>query len=265
MPSTSTTHLVVIPSYNTGARVVDTARAAAEIWDPVWVVIDGSTDRSEEMLNELARELENLRILSIPQNSGKGSAVLLGAQKAAGLGFTHVLAMDADGQHPANQIKRFIELSIANPGALILGKPQFEDNAPRIRVHGRKLCNFWVNLETLWSGIHDSLFGLRIYPIADLRAVMEGKRFSRRFDFDPEVAVRMCWRGLPTINIPCPVRYFSAEEGGISQFRYLRDNKLLVLMHCRLLAGFLLRLPLLALRRIGILRKRDKGQSPDNS
>ena len=120
-------------------------------------------------------------------------------------------------------------------------------------------------METLWSGINDSLFGLRIYPIADLRAIMEGKGFARRFDFDPEVAVRMCWRGMPTINIPCPVRYFSAEEGGVSQFRYLRDNKLLILMHCRLLAGFLLRFPLLALRRFGILKTRRKEQLPDNT
>ena len=265
MPLPSKTHLVVIPSYNTGPGVVDTVRAAAEIWDPVWVVIDGSTDESEEMLSRLAKETKNVRILSIPENSGKGSAVLLGAQEAAKLGFSHLLAMDADGQHPANQIRPFMESSIANPGALILGKPQFDDSAPPIRVHGRKLCNFWVNLETLWSGINDSLFGLRIYPIAELRAIMEGKGYARRFDFDPEVAVRMCWRGIPTINIPCPVRYFSAEEGGVSQFRYLRDNKLLILMHCRLLAGFLLRFPLLALRRFGILKTRRKGQLPDNT
>ena len=123
MPLPSKTHLVVIPSYNTGPGVVDTVRAAAEIWDPVWVVIDGSTDESEEMLSRLAKETKNVRILSIPENSGKGSAVLLGAQEAAKLGFSHLLAMDADGQHPANQIRPFMESSIANPGALILANP----------------------------------------------------------------------------------------------------------------------------------------------
>ena len=265
MPLSSKTHLVIIPSYNTGARVVDTARAAANIWDPVWVIIDGSTDQSGEMLMQLANQLNNLRVLSISRNSGKGNAVLFGAQKAEKLGFTHILAMDADGQHPATEIKRFMHSSIENPDALILGVPQFDDDAPAIRVHGRKLCNFWVNLETLWGGIRDSLFGLRIYPIADLRAVMEGHRFARRFDFDPEVAVRMCWRGLPTINLPCPVRYFSEEEGGVSQFRYLRDNTLLVLMHARLLTGFLIRLPLLILMRLNLIRKHNRSQSPINS
>lgn len=264
MPPSSKTHLVIIPSYNTGARVVDTARAAAKVWDPVWVVIDGSTDESGKMLVQLAAQLKNLRILSISQNSGKGNAVLFGAQRAEKLGFTHILAMDADGQHPATEIKRFMRSSIENPGALILGVPQFDGDAPMVRVHGRKLCNFWVNLETLWGGIQDSLFGLRIYPIADLRAVMEGHPFARRFDFDPEVAVRLCWRRLPTINLPCPVRYFSEQDGGVSHFRYLRDNTLLVFMHVRLLTGFLIRLPLLILLRLSLIRKRNQKQSPTN-
>jgi len=254
MPQPSKTHLVVIPTYNTGLRVVDTVRKAAEMWNPVWIVIDGSTDDSKARLNNLAKEIKHLRVLSIEKNSGKGSAILIGAREAAAQGFTHLLAMDADGQHPADQIQPFMECSADNPEALILGHPLFGTDAPRIRVHGRKLCNFWVNLETLWTGINDSLFGLRIYPISDLVSIMETTRFARRFDFDPEVAVRLCWRGLPTINIPCPVIYFTEEEGGVSQFRYLRDNKLLAFMHLRLLVGFLIRLPILILRRIAILK-----------
>jgi hypothetical protein len=50
------------------------------------------------------------------------------------------------------------------------------------------------------------------------------------------------------INLPTPVKYLSAEEGGISQFRYLRDNTLLTGMHIRLFTGFLLRLPVLLFR-----------------
>ncbi len=58
----------------------------------------------------------------------------------------------------------------------------------------------------------------------------------RRFDFDVEAAVRLCWRGLPVINVPTPVRYFRASEGGVSHFNYVRDNILLAGMHARLLA-----------------------------
>ena len=103
-----------------------------------------------------------------------------------------------------------------------------------LRVKGRKVSNWWANLETLWAGIGDSLFGFRVYPIAPLREVMHRQRWMRRFDFDPEAVVRLCWRGVKPINLAAPVRYFSAAEGGVSHFNYLRDNVLLTWMHTRL-------------------------------
>jgi hypothetical protein len=117
-------------------------------------------------------------------------------------------------------------------------------------VRGRKISNWWANLETLWQGIGDSLFGFRVYPIAPLRGIMEKRRWMRRFDFDAEAAVRLCWSGVQPINLPAPVKYLSAEEGGVSHFNYVRDNVLLSWMHLRLLAGFLLRLPVLIWRRL---------------
>lgn len=77
---------------------------------------------------------------------------------------------------------------------------------------------------------------------------MHSQRWMRRFDFDPEAAVRMSWRGVRIINMPATVRYFCADEGGVSHFRYLRDNVLLTWMHTRLFFGFLVRLPVLLLR-----------------
>ena len=163
--------------------------------------------------------------------------------------------MDADGQHPANHITRFMEAGKAHPEALVLGQPVFDASAPALRVKGRKISNWWANLETYGWGIHDSLFGMRLYPIVPLKMVFSETIFARRFDFDPEVAVRLCWKGLPVINLPTPVKYLSAEEGGISQFRYLRDNALLTAMHIRLFAGFLFRLPVLLLRSKNPLKK----------
>ena len=83
-----------------------------------------------------------------------------------------------------------MEASQGDPAAMVLGVPIFDDSAPALRVKGRKVSNFWANLETLWGGVRDSLFGFRVYPVRELRAVMEKNRWSRRFDFDPEVAVR---------------------------------------------------------------------------
>jgi len=249
-PGVSRTHLVLIPSFNPGVKVDETVRGALAQWAPVWVVVDGSTDGSTARLQAMAVRDERLRVLVLPRNVGKGAAVLHGLNLAAAQGFTHALTMDSDGQHPAHLIPAFMAASVAQPAAMILGVPVFAADAPRLRVNGRKVSNGWADLETLWSGIGDSLFGFRVYPIEPLRAVMAGQRWMRRFDFDPEAVVRMCWRGVRPVNLPATVRYFRPEEGGVSHFNYLRDNLLLTWMHSRLLVGFMLRLPLLIFRWI---------------
>jgi hypothetical protein len=79
---------------------------------------------------------------------------------------------------------------------------------------------------------------------------MRFQPWMRHFDFDPEAAVRLSWRGVKAINIPAPVQYFTINEGGVSHFRYLRDNILLTWMYTRLFIGFVLRLPILITRRL---------------
>ena len=249
MPAASTSHLVLIPSFNPGPNVYGTVRAALAQWSPVWVVVDGSTDGTAEGLQALAREVDGLRVLVLPENRGKGAAVLEGLTQAAQAGFTHALTMDSDGQHPADLIPAFMAASRQQPAAMVLGKPVFGAEAPALRVNGRKVSNGWANLETLWMGIGDSLYGFRVYPIAPLMRIMRRHRFMRRFDFDPEAVVRLCWAGVWPVNIDAPVRYLSAEEGGVSHFNYLRDNVLLTWMHTRLFLGFLIRLPVLMWRR----------------
>jgi len=254
----SETHLVLIPSYDSGALVYDVVRAARRQWTPVWVIVDGSTDGTAVGLQELAALDPGLRVLVLPKNSGKGAAVLHGLEHAAHAGFTHALTLDADGQHPVERIPDFMATSMGAPDAMVLGVPTFDLSAPKLRVHGRKVSNGFANLETLWMGIGDSLYGFRVYPIAPLRQVMQGQRWMRRFDFDPEAAVRLCWHGVRAINLPAPVKYLPAHQGGVSHFNYLRDNALLTWMHTRLLLGFLLRLPVLLRRRLGTGHKSPK-------
>jgi glycosyltransferase involved in cell wall biosynthesis len=211
--------LVLIPSYNSGPILLDTARAARHHWNPVWVIIDGSTD---------------------------GSDAGLLADHAAG--FSHALTMDSDGQHPADHIEAFMATSAGNPAAMVLCDPVFDAGAPWLRVYGRRISNQLARLETLDGGIDDCLSGFRVYPILPLLAVMDSTRWMRRFDFDTEAVVRLSWRGVKAINRPAPVRYPRPAEGGVSHFRYGRDNALLTWMHVRLLCGLLRRLPVLARR-----------------
>ena len=250
MSTTSTSHLVLIPSYNTGPALYPTVRAARAQWTPVWVVIDGSTDGTEVELLRMAQDDPGLRVIVLERNQGKGAAILHGLREATRQGFSHVLTMDSDGQHPPEKIPEFMAASMADTGALVLGVPVFDASAPALRVRGRKVSNWWANLETLWQGIGDSLYGFRVYPAHLLMGVMENSYWMRHFDFDPEAAVRLCWCGARPVNIPAPVKYFAAEEGGVSHFNYLRDNLLLTGMHLRLFAGFIFRLPLLIWRKL---------------
>ena len=245
----SKSHLVLIPSYNPGPRALETVRAARAQWDPVWVIVDGSTDGSAEKLRALARTDPGLRVLLRERNGGKGAALLDGLGAARREGFSHALTMDADGQHPAGRIRAFMSASAAAPQAMILGYPVFDASAPRIRLRGRRIANWCTNVETLWAGVHDTLFGFRVYPIAPLIEVMQRSRWMRRFDFDPEAVVRLTWRGLPMVNLPAPVQYFTVEQGGVSHFNYWRDNVLLTSMYLRLLPELMFRLPLLIARR----------------
>jgi len=250
MPERSRTHLLLIPSYNTGPKLVETVRAALAVWSPVWVVVDGSTDGSDLAVEAMLPDhVGDLRLLRLVKNAGKGSAVLLGTNEALSLGYTHLLTMDADGQHAASHVAKFMEVSIDRPEALVLGLPQFDDTAPPIRLKGRRLANWWAQLETQ-SDLGDCLFGFRVYPAASLKAVMDGTTWARRFDFDPETAIRLIWKGHPPVNVPAPCRYFTLAEGGVSHFNYYRDNVLLTWMFARLFFGALLRLPQLLRRRL---------------
>jgi len=224
----SRTHLVVIPSYNPGPRLLQTAQEAIAAWSPVWVVVDGSTDGSADRLPP------GIRVLQLPHNAGKGAAVRHALRAAAAEGFTHALVMDADGQHSACGIAGFMAASVTAPSAMVLGRPVFGPDAPRLRVHGRRLSNWCAALETGGAPIGDSLFGFRVYPIRPLLRAMADTSGMRGFDFDPEAVVRLCWAGVPSVVLPAPVRYWRADQGGVSHFRYLRDNLLLTRMHLRL-------------------------------
>ena len=249
-PAMSSTHVVVIPSYDTGPLVYSTVAAARAAWSPVWVVVDGSRDGTAEGLLAMAAGDAGLRVDVLAKNSGKGAAVLHALEAALAQGFTHALTMDADGQHPADRIAALMAESTAHPDAMVLGRPVFDESAPLLRVRGRRISNAWTNLETLGAGIADSLYGFRVYPIAPLVDIMHRQPWMRRFDFDTEAVVRLAWRGVRPINVDAPVRYLRADEGGVSHFRYGRDNALLTWMHLRLLLGFALRLPSLVVRRI---------------
>ncbi len=229
----------LIPTYDnpdTIARVVEKVRR----WLPdVIVVDDGSAEPGRRAAAALAA-LPGVRVVRREPNGGKGAAVKEGFAVARALGFTHALQIDADDQHRAEDVPRFLEAARARPEALIAGEPIFDDSAPRSRLIGRRITQLWTHLETFGRRvIHDPLFGFRVYPLAPaIAAAPKGDAM----DFDPEIAVRMAWNKVPVVNLPSRVRYLDPGAGGVSHFRLVRDNALISWMHIRLVLGAIARL-----------------------
>ncbi len=224
---------ILIPTYDNPDTIEDVTRAVRRFGLDVIVVDDGSGPRAKEALKRLRLSDDRVIVVTRPKNGGKGAAVKDGLRCADGLGFTHALQVDADGQHTLDDIPAMLEAARANPTALILGEPQFDETAPKGRLYGRRVSIFWVRFETfgLGANIADPLCGFRVYPVA---SAVKAKVSSDRMDFDPEIAVRLVWMGLPVINVPTKVRYVSAEEGGVSHFNVFWDNVLISVMHTRL-------------------------------
>lgn len=221
---------MLIPTYDNPATIRAVVEKVRVHLDQVVVVNDGSGAEGARACERLAEE-GLAHVVHRPKNGGKGAAVKTGFAAAGALGYTHAFQVDADGQHDTSDVPRFLEIARANPDALILGAPVFDESAPAARQIGRKITVFWVDLETGGRVIGDPMCGFRVYPLADALRVEVP---ADMMDFDPEIAVRLVWRGVPVINVPTKVRYVGRDEGGVSHFRLFKDNALISWMHTRL-------------------------------
>ncbi|HKP94989.1 MAG TPA: glycosyltransferase family 2 protein [Fibrobacteria bacterium] len=208
------------------------------------VVDDGSGEACRRALAALAGEHHaQVTLAVLERNGGKGAAVKAGLRRAAGMGFTHALQVDADGQHDLDALPALLAAAEREPEAVICGLPVFDASVPAARLYGRRLTNFWIKVNTLSGSVPDGMCGLRVYPLAATVRVLDGARTGNRMDFDPEVLVRLKWAGLALRFLPVAVHY---PQGGVSHFRLGRDNLLISWMHTRLFFGMLRRLfPLL--------------------
>lgn len=238
---------LLIPIYNHKDSIRNTVSGLAVYHLPIFVVDDGSDAATKSTLAALTREYPSVRLFQLPQNGGKGAAVMHGMREAFKAGFTHALQIDADGQHDTADVPLFLQCGARKPNALICGKPRYDASVPKGRLYGRYITHFWIWIETLSFAIGDSMCGFRLYPLATACALIDSVQFPTRMDFDPEILVRLSWRGVEFENIPTRVIY---PKGGLSHFNMLRDNLRISLMHTRLTFGMLLRLPVLLWRKI---------------
>jgi glycosyltransferase involved in cell wall biosynthesis len=212
------------------------------------VVDDGSEPGCGAVLDALARERpHDVTLVRLPRNQGKGGAMMAGLREAQRQGSSHALQIDADGQHDTADIPRLLAAARERPDAVVTGVPVYDDSVPRGRLAARYLTHVWVWINTLSMQIRDSMCGFRVYPLAPVVALIDRTPIGRRMDFDPEVLVRLHWRGVPVVSVPTRVHY---PRDGVSHFRLWRDNVLISRMHALLFVGMLWRSPLLLWRKV---------------
>lgn len=222
---------LAIPIFDHGGTIAGVVESLAPLGLPCLVVDDGSGAETRAELARLADRHPWLEILRHPRNRGRGAALCTAYRAAAERGHTHVIQLDADGQHDPADVPRFLDAARARPDALVLGTPIFDESAPWVRRQGRKLSQGIVWLETLSFAVRDPLCGFRCVPLAPTLPILEGAHLGARMDFDPELIVRLVRAGVPVVDVPTRVRYF---DDGISHFRMVEDNLRLAWAYLRL-------------------------------
>ena len=238
--------VAVIPVYNHGEAVGAVAANVRTGGLHCILVDDGSSADCAAVLDALA-QAPDVALVRLALNQGKGGAMMAGLRAAAAAGYSHALQIDADGQHDAGDIPKFLATAAAQPDAVICGVPIYDESVPLGRLVGRYATHIWVWINSLSLEIRDSMCGFRVYPLAPVVQLFDQVHLGRRMDFDPEVLVRLHWRGLKIVNVPTRVTY---PQDGLSHFKLGLDNWLITKMHTRLAFGMLVRAPVLLWRKV---------------
>ena len=252
MPTETASHTmphvaVVVPVYNHASTLGEVVREVRELLPRITerfpgvqvfpqciVVDDGSTDAPREQLAG-----QDTLYLRHDTNRGKGAALLTAAAKARDLGMTHVITLDADGQHSPADIPAFVEVMLQSPHAILVGKRDFDNaDVPGSSRFGRTFSNFWLRVHT-GVRLGDTQSGFRCYPLA---ALLQLPLRERRYAFEVEVLVKGAWAGFRLLDVPISVHYPERDKR-VSHFHKLRDNVAISLLNTRLTMRCLLPWP----------------------
>ncbi|HYK81909.1 MAG TPA: glycosyltransferase family 2 protein [Gemmatimonadales bacterium] len=204
---------VVIPAYQAVATIADvvarTCRAVPAA--TVYVVDDGSSDQTGDTARRAGAS-----VLVHPRNAGKGRALATGIAHALAHGAQIVVTVDADGQHPPEDIPRLAAPIGAGEADVVLGA---RARTPAMPL-GRR-CTNWVSaaLASRLGGapVPDAQTGFRALSRRAAELVRPGEP---RYEFETAFLLEALSRSLRVRSVPVPTVY----EGRRSHFRPWRDT-----------------------------------------
>lgn len=247
----------VIPVYNHHTCLEQIVAVLLANQLPCILVDDGSDATTKHEIKSIQQHHPQVELLSLPENRGKGAAVMAGLARASERGFSHAMQVDADGQHALEDIPAMLDLSRKYPDCLVSGLPIFDESIPAVRFYGRNLTHAMVILETLSFQLRDTMCGFRVYPVEPMMMLSKRISLGLRMDFDTDSMVRLYWSGTGSVFLPTKVHY---PKNGISHFRMISDNARMTWLHIRLLLGMLIRMPKLIYRKTSGKQHRDWAQ-----
>jgi len=204
---------VVIPAYQAAATIAEvvsrTSRAVPGA--TVYVVDDGSTDDTSG-----AGRGGGATVLVHPRNRGKGAALATGIAAALAGGADVIITLDADGQHPPEEIPGLAAPVLAGEADLALGARARTGAMP----WGRR-CTNWLSaaLASRIGGVAvpDAQSGFRALSRRAAQAVRPGEQ---GYDFETAFLLAALGQGLRVRFVPVSTVY----DGRPSHFRPWADT-----------------------------------------
>ena len=235
MPGT----IVFIPAWNEeGSLPGVLAEARSSLPDAdLLVVDDGSTDGTADAAREGGAE-----VVSFGENRGLREGIAEGYRQALDRGYDFCGRLDADGQHPAAELARMLELVRADECDVAIGSrflPDSGEDGERYkptpeRVFGTSLLRLLMRLR-LGQRISDGTSGMYAVNRSALALLADPYVCEAP---EVEALVRITDAKLRLLEVPVHMRQ---REHGESSFRGRRAVELVVTIGLTLFAGELMR------------------------
>lgn len=203
---------VLLPTYNNAGSIVNVVESVMIYCPNVIVINDGSTDNTLEQLKPFQ---ERITLFSYTRNKGKGYALKCGFRIAVEMGYRHVITIDSDGQHFADDLMKFIVKIAETPNTLLVGERNLNDVQIKSQSSfANKFSNFWFSLYTA-KRLNDTQTGYRAYPVTKLKWM---NLVTNRYESELELLIFSRWHGIKITGIPIKV-YYPPIDKRVSHFR----------------------------------------------
>jgi predicted LPLAT superfamily acyltransferase/uncharacterized protein (DUF2062 family) len=234
--------LVCIPTFNNSGTIVAVIKDALQKSQLSILIIDDGSDIPVLDLLKNEAELSHLlgsriNVYRFNENQGKGVAIQQAFKIAIVQNYTHIITMDGDAQHKAEDLPVLLDAILVSSWSMIIGKRKLDGaNVPGSSKFGRSFSNFWVKYQTDKT-IEDSQSGFRAYP---LFFVQNLKFYTKKYDFEIEVLIRLLWKKVDVKEVAIDV-YYPPPAERVSHFDKFSDNVKISLLNTVLVVLSLLK------------------------